>query len=513
MAKRVGIIGAGPGGLSSAKECLDNGLEPNVFEKLNDIGGQWSLEGTSSWPSMLTNITRYHTGLTGYLSDSQRLPLYMNSTQTYLAIVDYVKQFDLQRYIRLGTNVIKVNQEEDQKWKITWIDFKNNNSMNEDYFDYLIVACGMYSHPHTPFVKNSHLFKGKITHSKYINSLLASNQLGGKKVIVVGISNSGAELSCELLNHGAQVTNVFRRPYWVLPRYISNNPNKQSSLKYPIDFVMFNREQSDITKKFCSKLDLYKYQNKWLSEICNEQLELSSKVLYIDPDSQEAPKVCISNNYISFVRVGKIDAKRANIVEFTENGVILDDGSYLIADIVLYATGYNLKLDFLDKEILDLIEFRSEDQQQPVILYKSTFHLKIPTCAFVGLLRESFGILIQLQARYASLVFSGRVNLPNRDRFEQDLNEQRGYRNDPFRPQYPHFNLAEYADSIASEMGVLPNFDLIKNKNPYLWSLMYKGVLMGVHYIFNDNQEFAEKLINEANEAYNIIDLINNNSK
>jgi dimethylaniline monooxygenase (N-oxide forming) len=513
MKRRVGIIGAGLSGLSSAKECIDNGLEPNVFEKLDDIGGKWSLEGTATWPSMLANITRYHTSLSEYPDESRRLPLYMNSTQTYLSITDYVSHFNLQRYIRLGTNVIQVNQEENQTWKITWIDTKNNNSMNEDYFDYLIVASGMYTSPHIPLNKNSHLFKGKIIHSKYINTLLNSNQLGGKNVLVVGISNIGAELSCELLNHGAQVTNVFRRPYWILPRYISIDPIKQPNRKYPIDFFMFNREQSDLTKKFSTKLELYKYQNKRLGDICKEQLELSTKVLFIDPSSEEPPKVCISNNYVSFVKTGKIDARRGTISEFTENGVILDDGCYLPADIVLYATGYNLKLDFMEKEVLDLIEFCSEDQQQPIILYKSTFHLNTPTCAFVGLLRESFGILKQLQARYASLVFSGKVNLPNRNKFEQDLCEQRAYRNDSLRPQYSHFNLVEYVDSIANEMNVLPNLDLIKIQNLYLWSLMYKGVLTSAQYLFNDNRDIAEKLIIEANEAYNTTELSKNNSK
>jgi len=37
--KRVAIIGAGPAGLVSAKECLDQGLDVTIFEKTDRIGG------------------------------------------------------------------------------------------------------------------------------------------------------------------------------------------------------------------------------------------------------------------------------------------------------------------------------------------------------------------------------------------------------------------------------------------------------------------------------------------
>ena len=42
---KVAIIGAGCSGLTSLKECLDEGIEAVIFEKENHIGGLWRFAG------------------------------------------------------------------------------------------------------------------------------------------------------------------------------------------------------------------------------------------------------------------------------------------------------------------------------------------------------------------------------------------------------------------------------------------------------------------------------------
>lgn len=41
MSKRIAIIGAGASGMTSVKACLEQGLDPVVFEKTNYTGGLW----------------------------------------------------------------------------------------------------------------------------------------------------------------------------------------------------------------------------------------------------------------------------------------------------------------------------------------------------------------------------------------------------------------------------------------------------------------------------------------
>ena len=41
MSKKICIIGAGPSGITAAKNCLEAGLEFEVFEKNDKVGGNY----------------------------------------------------------------------------------------------------------------------------------------------------------------------------------------------------------------------------------------------------------------------------------------------------------------------------------------------------------------------------------------------------------------------------------------------------------------------------------------
>jgi len=60
MAGSVAVIGAGPGGLATARWLLSQGFEPTIFDQAPVLGGQWTgLPGLSGvWPTMHTNTSR-----------------------------------------------------------------------------------------------------------------------------------------------------------------------------------------------------------------------------------------------------------------------------------------------------------------------------------------------------------------------------------------------------------------------------------------------------------------------
>jgi len=41
--RKVAIIGAGSGGITAAKSLIEDGFRVTVFEKTDDIGGQWNI--------------------------------------------------------------------------------------------------------------------------------------------------------------------------------------------------------------------------------------------------------------------------------------------------------------------------------------------------------------------------------------------------------------------------------------------------------------------------------------
>ncbi|MEU9094173.1 NAD(P)-binding protein [Streptomyces sp. NPDC048428] len=42
---RACVVGAGPGGIATAKVLLENGFDVTVFDKYPQVGGIWSVEG------------------------------------------------------------------------------------------------------------------------------------------------------------------------------------------------------------------------------------------------------------------------------------------------------------------------------------------------------------------------------------------------------------------------------------------------------------------------------------
>lgn len=60
VTKRVAIIGAGPGGLVSIKQCRDDGIDVVCFEATDNLGGLWCYrdQGASVTKSTIINTSK-----------------------------------------------------------------------------------------------------------------------------------------------------------------------------------------------------------------------------------------------------------------------------------------------------------------------------------------------------------------------------------------------------------------------------------------------------------------------
>jgi cation diffusion facilitator CzcD-associated flavoprotein CzcO len=53
--KKVSVIGAGPSGITAAKNCIQNGLDVTVFEKNDKVGGNWVFNSKTGHSSVYEN--------------------------------------------------------------------------------------------------------------------------------------------------------------------------------------------------------------------------------------------------------------------------------------------------------------------------------------------------------------------------------------------------------------------------------------------------------------------------
>lgn len=484
---KVAIIGGGPSGIVSAKSAIECGLEPTIFEKASTIGGIWRKSGGSMWDNMQTNVSRYTCMFSDFdWPESARDFPQQQEVNEYL--YSYVSYFKLEPFFRLKTEVIKITKGLD-KWHVEW---SCEGKKEGCHFDFVLVCSGIFSKAFIPDIEGFATFKGQVAHSKHYKS---PRPFQDKTVLVVGNAFSGAEIAASVSTSAKRVINAIHRTLWILPRYLPKSLNLQAML--PLDLLFYSRAKQAATQSL-NPVEANKRKFQWFKSLLGEKIK--------DLDVKASPSsplfVAISDIYENQVRKEKIKIEKKNICLIEENVVVFQDSDRAEVDAIIFCTGYRTDLSFFDPETLSFLEFKPEDPLQPLLLHKTVFHPALKGLAFIGMYRGPYFGIIELQARWACMAFSSKVALPSIQEMNEGINEERKIRELPERPQFPHGDYVSFAEDLAKQISVLPNFEQIKLEDPILYSRLWEGPLSPASYRLTG---FA----NQPGLAKNIIEKIN----
>jgi dimethylaniline monooxygenase (N-oxide forming) len=479
--KRLVIIGAGPSGLAATKEALFCGLEPTVFEKSGKVGGVWNNDRGQVWPSMRANVSKYHFMYSDY-PWKESADLIPHNTEAYEYFQSYADIHGLEKYINFNCEVVSAQMTKGESWEVTW---KEGGINHTDIFDFMIIAIGLCSKPQLPKIPGIETFKGNLIHSSQYNEAL---DLKEKKILILGAGNSANEIASNLAASSHDVTQIIRNPFFIVPKV-----HTVKDVKIPSMMALRTRNLTDQDKEKTDdemKKNLIGYLRKHTRQDETPELQRSN---------DDVVKVSKSDNYVEDVLCGKIKIKRTTVKKIQNEEIILDDGSVLKPDILIFCTGYFVNFDFFDEKVKKIIDFDENDDFLPFPLLKSTFHPDIPTVAF--LIGCKFDIHpMELQARWATLVFSNKIQPPSRDQMIQGVLAERVIKKTR-KFQFPYFDSWDFSELIAEEIGALPNLEEIKNRDPELFEAIWKGPYLAAHYRLNgigSNYEIAVKTIKEV---------------
>ena len=124
--KDVAIIGCGVSGLTSIKACLDVGLNPVCFEQQTNLGGVWNYTEdprpnlASVHKSTITNTSKLFTAFSDFPAPKE-FPNYMPQKLVQEYIELYAKEFDLAKYVKFNTKVVKLERSADHRDTGKWI--------------------------------------------------------------------------------------------------------------------------------------------------------------------------------------------------------------------------------------------------------------------------------------------------------------------------------------------------------------------------------------------------------
>ncbi|XP_019386305.1 PREDICTED: dimethylaniline monooxygenase [N-oxide-forming] 5-like isoform X3 [Crocodylus porosus] len=445
--KRVAIIGGGSSGLCAIKSCLDEGMEPVCFERTNDIGGLWRFEEdpeegrASIYKSVIINTSKEMMCFSDFPIPDD-FPNYMHNLKIMEYFRMYAKHFDLLNYIHFKTSVCHVTRRPDFSATGQWdVVTETDGKQESSIFDGILVCSGHHTFAHLPLhtFPGIEKFRGRYLHSREYKN---PQEFSDKKVIVIGIGNSGGDLAVEISYTAKQVFLSTRRGAWIL--------NRVGDEGYPMDIVLSSRLNA-VLKEFLTTSMV----NKWAEQRLNARfshshygLQPTHRILSQHPTVNDD----LPNRIIS----GRVLVK-PNVSEFTETAAIFEDGTKEDnIDVVVFATGYSFSFPFLESCV------KVVDNQ--ISLYKFVFppHLEKPTLAFIGLVQPLGAIMpiSELQCRWATRVFKGLNSLPSMSDMIADITQKKEEMTKRYVKSQRHtiqVDFVQYMDEIASLTGVKPN--------------------------------------------------------
>jgi hypothetical protein len=197
-------------------------------------------------------------------------------------------------------------------------------------------------------------------------------QLRGRRVLVIGAGNTGCDIAVEAAQQAARCWHSTRRGYWYAPKYVMGRPADQindlvAAWRLPLRLRqwLFHRTLKmtvgDLTRFGLPKPDHKVYETH---PIANSQL-------------------------VYYVGHGGI-APVPDVARFHRTAVELTDGRMIEPDLVILATGYLPRFEFLSPEVLG-VDPRDQVGGRPR-LHLHMFSRRHPTLALAGLLQPDSGM-------------------------------------------------------------------------------------------------------------------------
>ena len=397
------IIGAGISGIGMAAhmEMHTPTHSYAIVEMRENLGGTWDL---FRYPGIRSD-SDMHT--LGFAFEPWR---HEKSIADAPAILEYLQRIvderDIAKHIRYQHRVISTDWRSDEgRWHVTMERADGSHTRLTANFLYLGSGYYDYDSPYDPGFETND-FEGEVLHPQFWPEDL---DYTNKNVVVVGSGATAVTIVPSMAEKAAKVTMLQRTPSWVFARpardRFANTLRKYlpEELAYRITRWKNIRMQDFSFKMARRKPEKVKKSlHKGISKSMGPDFDLSNFTPPYDPWDQ---RVCLipDNDLFAAIKAGKADVVTAKIKRFVKNGIELDNGKVLDADIVVTATGLNMAVCgkiavSLDGEPVDFSEH---------FYYKGCMFSNVPNFAVVfGYLNASWTLRADVNSEYICRVLN-----------------------------------------------------------------------------------------------------------
>jgi dimethylaniline monooxygenase (N-oxide forming) len=474
LLKHVAVIGAGPSGLVTVKELLAEGHMPTCFEKATSLGGVFCFRDTDGvvWESCRLTSSGLMTAFSDYPVPAD-LSGHMRASDYVEYLRAYSKAFGVEQHIRFGTTVESVAAHPDGGWTVQT---RDGQGSSEEHFDSVAVCSGLHQHPHIPRIAGLETFTGDVIHGAEYRW---SAQFTGKRVLVVGAGESGADVAAEAASHSSEAVLSLRRGVSVLPRNVFGKPNdfvtsrlnntaaawifqtrnpaddpKRAVYRWAfLPFVVLDKCLQLVFRLFWEVLPLLRAPSVAAARVNLRTRELRKRLLEMSGGTVNEQFGTKTDEFVRALVEGSCRLAPA-IARFDGPRVVFEDDSEFTPDLVVCCTGFDAKTPFLDNALTKTPRFLN------------TFNPDAGEgLGFIGFLRPAYGAippLAELQSRWFALLQSGRLALPPEIEMRRSIDRWTEYRRHVFRAVRGRLDeLVDYTpfcDELASRIGCKPTW-------------------------------------------------------
>jgi cation diffusion facilitator CzcD-associated flavoprotein CzcO len=335
-APRVGIIGAGFGGIGMAIQLRRHGIESfTVFEKADRLGGTWR---DNTYPGAACDVPShlYSFSFERKLDWSRKFPPQDEILQ-YLE--DTAKKHDLFPHIRFGCEIARAEYDETANvWRVT------TGSGEEHELDVLVAATGQLNRPHVPDFAGLGEFAGTMWHSAKWDH---EHDLAGDDVAVIGTGASAIQFVPQIAPRSRSVTIFQRSPAWVGPKPDAPFSERAKRVFERVPFVDWLYRAS-IYWRFESRYLLMRRNTRY-GRLVTERGRAGLGALVSDRLPREAvvpdypigcKRILIANDWYPTLLRDDVTVVTTPIERFDRDGIVTADGEHRRFDTVIFGTGF-----------------------------------------------------------------------------------------------------------------------------------------------------------------------------
>jgi hypothetical protein len=320
---RYCVIGAGAAGVSALQQLRNAGYEVDCYEKTDRVGGHWHTD----YDALHLITARDQTFFEDFPMPAD-YPHFPRRDQVRAYIESYARHHGHYDIIRFNTAVKSVTPIATDGpvgsagWTVTL-----ENGEQHDY-DGVLIANGHLWDQKIPTFDGE--FTGKQIHS---GSYKNTSEIDGNRVLVVGAGNSACDLAVDVAQHRIDVDIVIREGVYFQPKAFFGVPRQQVSF-----LSEFSPSDQDLIARLLARVSIGEWFNyPGMPQPAHDTLAGGATV--------------VNDLLLYWIQHGRIKV-RPGISRLDGKTVYFTDGSSAEYDTILWATGFNASLPFIDQSLL-----------------------------------------------------------------------------------------------------------------------------------------------------------------